>query len=76
VPVIDDADVDRMVGVFVEHGLLDPVLAYKIALISQARMTTGYAKEFARKVRQRIQWAESRNGRLPFLRPPFLRVSV
>ena len=60
-PVVDPADVKKLVDVLIRRGVVDPIVAYDIALVSQGQMTTGYAKEFARRVRQSVQWAKSAN---------------
>ena len=66
-PTVDDADVQRFVDVLMKDEDFarapDAEEAYRRALGAQRyhQMTMGYAKEFARKVRQRVQWAKPSN---------------
>jgi hypothetical protein len=62
--MVDDADVQRFVDALMKNGLFarapNAELAYRLALAAQgvARMTSGYAEEFARKVRRRVEWTK------------------
>ena len=59
---VDDADVDRFIDLLMTKkeftDLPSAELAYKLALGKQqvGQMTPGYAEQFAKQVRQRIQW--------------------
>jgi hypothetical protein len=63
-PEVDDADVQKFVDALLkDKGFArspSPDVAHKLALDRQrvARMTSGYAEEFARKVRLRLLWVK------------------
>ena len=65
--MVDDADVQRFVDALMTDEPFarapDAELAYRLALAAQgaARMTSGYAEEFAHKVRRRIEWTKPSN---------------
>lgn len=61
--VVDPADSRRLANILILHGVTEPKLAYKIAFISQGAMTRAYATEFARKVRQHVEWAATTQQR-------------
>jgi DNA-binding transcriptional LysR family regulator len=65
--MVDDADVQRFVNALMKDEPFarapNAELAYRLALAAQgvARMTSGYAEEFARKVRRRVEWTKPSN---------------
>jgi hypothetical protein len=65
-PTVDDDDVQRFVDDLANNPrtrALDAETAYMLALGKQQidQMTPAYAAEFARKVRQRVQWTKPSN---------------
>ena len=62
-PTVDAADVQVFVDALLKDASFAHTLtaeqAFRLALGAQQhhQMTTAYAEEFARKVRQRVQWA-------------------
>jgi hypothetical protein len=65
--MVDDADVQRFVDALLNDEPFarapNAELAYRLALAAQgvAGMTSGYAEEFAQKVRRRIEWTKPSN---------------
>jgi hypothetical protein len=67
--VVDEADTRRLADVLIRNGVLDPKVAYKVALISQGAMTAKYAREYAKRVRRHVEWAAAQWAAIQRQRP-------